>query len=199
MGEHELQNALRREAGSRIHALWAEAETEVARQRATLAAELDSLQREFADQVRAESLAVRRLSLAATAQAERHCRLLAETSLAERLRGLARQVLVEMAAADRERSWQASVAGLPEICWESLLVAAADAARARRDFPQAAVEIDDDLLGGVIATAANGRIVIDNSLAGRLARGWPELLPELLAALVQELNRDETAGPATAR
>jgi len=199
MGEHELQNALRREASTKIHALWTEVEEDVATQRARVADELDSLQRETAAQIRAEATAVRRVTLAATEQARRRCRLLAETSLAGRLRELARHLLVESVAVDREKSWQASVAGLPQLCWQQLQVTGIDADRARRDFPQAAIEIDDALLGGVIATTGEGRIVVDNSLAGRLARGWPELLPELLAALAGEITDDETAGPTTAR
>ena len=196
MGEHELHNALRREADSRIRTLWAEAETEVATRREALKNELAALQQATGEDGHKEVQAVHRSDSARIEQEVRRDRLLARTALAERLLALATQLLAELGAANREGVWRNAVAELPAAAWQTVTVHPDDAQRARRAFPQAEVKTDPALIGGVIAAAANGRIVVDNSLAGRLVRGWPELLPELTGALERELNEHGPAGPA---
>lgn len=198
MGEHELQAALRREADARIRQLWAEAEDEVAARRLALAAELDRQRRLAGEEARQAALAVTRSAQAASRLALRRCRLQAKAALAERLQRLAGQLLAEIADAERERLWRGCIAELPPAPWQALRVAPADLERARRDFPQAEVLTDPHLLGGMVAATDAERIVVDNSLAGRLARGWPELLPELIAMLARETNGHDPAGFPTA-
>ena len=198
MGEHELQAALCREADARIRGLWAEAESEVAARRQVLAAELDRQRQQADEEARQAALAVTRAAQTTSRQILRRCRLQAEAALAERLRLLAGQLLAEMADAERERLWRGCVAELPQASWQALRVAPADVERARRDFPQAEVLTDHLLLGGVVAATAAERIVVDNSLAGRLGRAWPELLPELIAMLAREANGHDPAGSPTA-
>lgn len=196
MGEHELHNALRREADSRIRTLWAEAEAEVTARREAAKKEQDTLlQAAGAENLRAAQ-AVQRSAAVRTDQQVRRCHLLARTAIAERLLALAGQLLAELGAADRDGIWRSTVAELPAVAWQTLTVHPDDTERARRAFPQATVQTDPALIGGVIATAGDGRIVVDNSLAGRLLRGWPELLPELTGALERELNDHGPAGPA---
>jgi vacuolar-type H+-ATPase subunit E/Vma4 len=198
MGEHELRAALRREADDRIREGWAAAEREVATRRAQVTTDLDALRQTGEEQALAAALAARRAAAATIEQALRRCRLLAESTLAERLRSLAEQVLTELAEQERDPLWRASVAEIPAAEWRTLRVAPADLLRARRDFPRASVEADNALIGGLIAATAGERIVVDNSLAGRLERGWPELLPELMANLIREMTAHETTGAATA-
>jgi vacuolar-type H+-ATPase subunit E/Vma4 len=194
MGEHELHSALRRAADARIRALWVEAETEVAARRVTLVKELEDFAETSAQSARHEATAERHAVAAATARESRRCRLLAQVALAGRLRTLATQLLTELGEAAREKLWQGAVAALPRAEWQALTVHPADESRARRDFAEATVQVDPRLLGGVVAATADGRIVIDNSLAGRLDRGWPELLAELHDVLEGERDHHGTAG-----
>jgi len=61
------------------------------------------------------------------------------------------------------------------------------------------VTVDDALVGGLLAATADNRMMVDNSLAGRLARCWPELLLTLFADLHKEVEADAPACPATDR
>jgi len=196
MGQHELHNALRREADNRIRALWAEAEAEVEEQRTALKREHDTLQQAARQEQRSEEQAVRRTAAAKAELEMRRCRLLARAALAKRLLALAEPLLVELGSANREGVWQSAVTELPVAEWQILTVHPDDAQRARRDFPETEVRTDTTLVGGVIAATTDERIVIDNSLAGRLLRGWPEFLPELTEALEREINNHGSAGPA---
>ena len=89
--------------------------------------------------------------------------------------------------------WQALRAELPATDWTSLKVHPADQELAEADFPTAAIDCDDTLGGGLVATSADGAIRIDNSLSCRLLRAWPELLPPLLAELRKLVDNDEAA------
>ena len=196
MGEHELHNALRREADGRIRALWAEAEAEVTARRETAQKERDALQQAADQETHREVQTMQRAEAVKTDQELRRSRLLARAALAERLLTLAERRLAELGAEDRDGIWRRAVAELPAAAWQTVTVHPDDDQRARRAFPQSVVKADPALIGGVIATAADERIVVDNSLAGRLARGWTELLPELTAALEGGLNDHGPAGSA---
>lgn len=119
-------------------------------------------------------------------------RLHAESILDERLKGLASKVLAELAEKNREALWQALCAELPPAEWGKITVSHASQCLAVRDFPTAEIELDDAIDGGLIATSTSGA-KIDNSLACRLRRAWPDLLPQLMSALRRLVDSDETA------
>jgi len=196
MGQHELHNALRREADNRIRTLWAEAEAEIEERRTALKRDHDALQQTARQEQRSEEQSVQRTAAAKAELEMRRCRLLARAALAKRLLALAEPLLMELGAANREGVWQSAVTELPVAEWQILTVHPDDAQRAHRDFPESEVKTDPTLIGGVIAATAGERIVIDNSLAGRLVRAWPEFLPELTEALEREINNHGSAGPA---
>ena len=197
MGERELQEALRGKAQARIREIWQAAEEAVAARRAEIRAEQAVLRERAEQESAATAVVIRRNVLAAAAlEAQQQC-LVTEQRLCERLHALAVRRLPTLIDGARSRVWQALAAELPAAKWQRIRVHPADLPAARQRFPTAEVLADATLGGGVVAEAGDGRIVIDNSLAGRLERAWPELLVPLFAAINEEVERD-AAGVATA-
>jgi len=183
MGYRELIEALRREGEERRAALCLETEAEAARLEAECAAELEAIGRRQA-QLR-QTLGRREAGLV-LAEARRQAdqlRLEAENRLAGRCSDLARSLLPEMGSAGGSELFGRLAAELFAAQWQTVRVRPGDAAEARRLFPQAVVESDAALAGGLQAAAGEGRVLIDNTLEKRLERGWPELLPALRRAV----------------
>lgn len=198
MGERELQEALRSKARAQIRHLWLEAEEAVAAARAATDAKVRALQQDARSRVAASVAASRHPAQAVSARAARQQRLRTETALQERMYALALRLLLAPAdTGQRRRRWLALTAELPAAEWRRILVHPDDLAVARETFPNAEVTSDAKLLGGVVAETGDGRFSVDNSLAGRLARAWPELQAPLFAAINEKVDTD-AAGPAAA-
>lgn len=195
MGEHELREALRGKAQARIRQLWQASEAAVAGRRVELEAEQATLRAE-AERQHAAAAAVTRRNLLAGAElkAQQHC-LETEEWLQQRLYALATNLLAELGRSERQQLWPALVEELPAAEWQRIRVHPDDLPAARERFPTVEVVADPALAGGLVAETGDGRIVVDNSLNGRLTRAWPELLAPLFAAIHKEVDRD-AAGPA---
>ena len=193
MGEAELKTALRREGEVQIRDFWQTAEAAVTTRRREIDAECARLHAETDRQLQAEGTQLRSNVLFAARTRALEQRLHAEAALEERLLILARELLPELAGDDRAGLWEALRAELPTAAWESLTVHPADREQAGHAFPDAVIEEDETLGGGLVAACADGTIRIDNSLACRLLRAWPDLLPQLLAELRKLVDNDETA------
>jgi vacuolar-type H+-ATPase subunit E/Vma4 len=198
MGESELKKALQREGEARIRGFWQDAEAAVSKQREEIDAEITRLRDETDRQLQTESTMLRSNLLFAAQNRALKSRLHAEAALAERLLLLASQLLPELARNDRAGVWLALSAELPEGNWTAFKVTQEDRKRAARTFPDAVIECDAELGGGLIATNADATICIDNSMHCRLLRAWPDLLPQLLDELRKRVDNDETAHTDTA-
>jgi vacuolar-type H+-ATPase subunit E/Vma4 len=193
MGETELKRALQREGEEQIRGFWQNAEAGVAARREETAAELAQLRAETDHRLQTEGTQLRNDLLFAARTRAMECRLHAEAALEECLRRLGQQMLPELAGGNQASIWEALRAELPAADWAALRVHPADRERARRAFPAAAIEDDAALGGGLVATCADTTLRVDNSLACRLLRAWPDLLPQLLAELRELVENDETA------
>lgn len=197
MGEHELREALHRETQAKIRAIWLAAENAVAARRAEVAAEVAGLRAASARRQVAALAAEQRARRSVAATAARQRLLATETLLLERLYRLAVQQLGTFGAMERRRLWPVLAGELPPGEWRRVRVHPEDVAPARQRFPAAEVDGVAELGGGLVVATADGRITVDNSLAGRLSRCWPELQALLLAAIHKEVA-DDAAGSATA-
>ena len=81
--------------------------------------------------------------------------------------------------------WKACCAELPAAEWSTLTVHPDDHDRAQDCFPELKIDCDPKVGGGLIATTADGEVRVDNTLFCRLARAWPDLLPQLVKELRQ--------------
>ena len=192
MGESELKIALQREGEEQVRAFWQAAEKKVAKRRQELKEEQEQLRLEAERQLQAEVSRRRNSLLAESRKQVMASRLHAEALLDERLQGLASQLLTELVEKNHEVLWQALCAELPPAEWGKITVSQASQGLAARDFPTAEIELDDAIAGGLIATSSSG-VTVDNSLACRLRRAWPDLLPQLMSELRRLVDRNETA------
>ena len=192
MGESELKIALQREGEEQVRAFWQAAEKKVAKRRQELKEEQEQLRLEAERQLQSEVSRRRNSLLAESRKQVMASRLHAEALLDERLQGLASQLLTELVEKNREVLWQALCAELPPAEWGKITVSQASQSLAARDFPIAEIELDDAISGGLIATSSSG-VTVDNSLACRLRRAWPDLLPQLMSELRRLVDSDETA------
>lgn len=192
MGEPELKIALQREGEEQVRAFWQAAEEKVAKRRQELKEEQEQLRLEAERQLQCEVSRRRNSLLAESRMQVMASRLHAEALLDERLQGLASQLLTELTEKNREVLWQALCAELPPAEWSKITVSQGSQGLAARDFPTAEIELDDAIAGGLIATSLSG-LRVDNSLACRLRRAWPDLLPQLMSELRRLVDSDETA------
>lgn len=193
MAEAELKSALHREGEARIRGFWETAEGTVSAQRAEFEAELAQLRAETDRQLQADSTELRNTLLLAARTRAMASRLHAEAALEKRLLILAGELLRELAERRRASVWEALCAELPNADWLALRVHPEDCDLAAAAFPAATIETDTALGGGLIVANADGTMRIDNSLACRLLRGWPDLLPQLVGELRTLVDTHETA------
>jgi vacuolar-type H+-ATPase subunit E/Vma4 len=193
MSRAALIEALRRTAADDHEAVWREARA------AAETARLDAERAVAAERARIDregEEAARRLAESATARARleaRQARMAAANSLAERLTALARVELLRFRGPDYERLFSALAAELPARKWQRVRVNPADRSLAQATFPEAVVESDATIVGGLDAYAEEGRIRVSNTLETRLERAWPDLLPGLMAAIFGESHDQRTA------
>lgn len=185
MGYEKLIEALRQEGAEKIAAIRREAEEQGEVVKREAAEKTAALGEEFARRQEEECAAIRREVLAEAVRETRQERLAAEHALAVRLLELARQALPDLR--NQHPELFSGLAGeLPPAEWEKVKVNLADEEAARRLFPDARVEPDEAVAGGVEAVAAGGKLRVANTLEKRLERGWPELLPRILADIRKE-------------
>lgn len=193
MGQAELEAALRRDADDRARELWLRVEGEVERLRCEQQAQLQREEHTVTAERETEILALQAVRQAeAERQAQRY-RLEAEAALAKRLRLLAESLLDTLADSGGEDLLRALAAEIPGHPWQLLQVNKRDRKLAAELFPKAAIEVSDEIIGGLVVQNEGGRIQIENTLGKRLHHLWPELLPELIETLRKEAGDHGTA------
>ena len=193
MSRAGLIQTLRQGAAEEQAALWNDARGEADRVRLEAAAEIDAQRRAAEAQTAAT---VRRIEQEATGTAEREARDLrmsARIALAEKLKALAIAELPNLRTQNPEELFVALTAELPAYAWRKVRVNPADEAYARTRFPQAQIECDARISGGMEAEAEGGRIRVNNTLDARLETAWPELLSDLIAAILPETSDHESS------
>lgn len=183
---------LQQEAAAETAALWNDARAGADKLRLEAARGIDAERMATAQQVTA---ATRRIEQAATAAAEREARdmrMSAAIALAERLKALALAELPNLRAQNPERLFSVLAAELPALAWQKVRVNPADEKLAEQRFPQAHVECDTEISGGMETEAEGGRIRVNNTLEARLETVWPEMLSGLMAVILPGASDHES-------
>jgi V/A-type H+/Na+-transporting ATPase subunit E len=183
MGHRELVASLRREGEEKMSAIRQTAEAEAERIKGEATAVRLAARDDFAKR-RAEAMAVE--SERVLGEARRRAALIkleAENSLAERLRVLAFGSLAVLRDDRYTERFTLLIEELPPCNWETILVNPADRDLARSCFPDARIEADGGISGGMKAATAGGRMTVDNTFEKRLERSWPELVTPLMQAV----------------
>jgi V/A-type H+-transporting ATPase subunit E len=193
MGEKELKSALQQEGEAHARGFWEQAEAVVEGRRKEIETELEHLHDETRRSLQTEEAALRNNLLFEAQTRATEVKLYAEAAMELRLLEIADRVLDEMIEGSRQELWQALSRELPEYQWARVKVYPEDLELARRAFPSAAIDIDEAICGGLIVTNAEGTIRVDNSLSCRLMRAWPDLLPDLMKDLREQVDSNATA------
>ena len=193
MGEKELKTALQHEGETHARGFWEQAEAVVEGRRKEIETELEHLHEETRRSLQAEEAALHNNLLFEAQTRATEVKLYAEAAMELRLLEIADRVLGEMIEGSRQELWQALSRELPEYQWARVKVYPEDLELARRAFPSAAIDIDEAICGGLIVTNAEGTIRVDNSLSCRLMRAWPDLLPDLMKDLREQVDSNATA------
>jgi V/A-type H+-transporting ATPase subunit E len=181
-----LVESVQKKAAEDAEAMWRDARAEVEALRLQLA---EALEQQRASQLAAAQVTAKHREEAATAEAEHHARGVeagATIALADRLYRLALEELARLQDRGSRESFDALAAELPPLEWQDVRVNPIDFENARVRFPCAQVASDESIAGGLEVAAEGGRIRVDNTLATRLARAWPDVLP----GLIEDISRE---------
>lgn len=192
MGESELMGVLQQEARQQIEMLWRDAEEAVAQKRAEIALIAETAEDDYRHEV-AEKSAQERERILSLARREVETELLrVMKSCSDRLLGRSEALLADLAVRGGAALFTALCAELPDRCWQTVICAPGDLPFARDRFPDAEIIPDPSVGGGVIVSTEQGRIHVDNSLAGRLRRSWSDLFPLVLDLVNSQEGDHET-------
>jgi vacuolar-type H+-ATPase subunit E/Vma4 len=186
MGRHELLEALQREGQEKLATITAQKAAAEERLRAATVARRAEMQREHEEERELLCSARQRQLLAKAGREAALLRLRAEHALALRLHERARNLLPQLREHDAASLFQKLAAELPSLPWQTIWTTPDATAAATALFPDATIIADPSLAGGIKAALAGNALTVDNTLETRLEKLWPDLLPQLLAALREE-------------
>lgn len=194
MGQAELEAALRRDGDVKAREIWAAAESKAEHLRQKQQLQLREAEQTTAVACEVEFATLRNTRLSEAERQAQRCRLDAEAKVAERLWQLAEAQLDAMAVGGGDALFRALAAEIPDQQWQRLQVNQRDRQLAAELFPQAEIEVSDEIIGGLIVQNDGGRVQIENSLGKRLHHLWIELLPEMMGELREKAGDCGTAG-----
>ena len=180
MGCKELICSLRVAGDEKLKALRAEAEQEEKRVRAEAARRIDALRDEHARKHAAEAARHAEALMAEANASVRAVGLRAERALADRLYDAARLSLHTL----RNEGYRDVFAGfareLPQFTWKTVRVNPGDVSLAREQFPDAEVQADPAIIGGMVVVSEGDRVRVVNTFEKRLECLWDEMLPDIM-------------------
>ena len=190
MALSDLVSRLEQEAQSRVHAIQQDADAEVRAIEAATEQAISRIAAHHIDRERAGRRAMQERELAVARREGRGRELEARRAQLTRIFALARSLASETAASPAYadvlpahlRETLSFLEGLqPRVRCQAAVAAVLQDAIARD--PGAALVIDESVGPGIVAEAADGSVVVDNTLVARLARVEPRLSIELLRKL----------------
>ena len=185
-----LIDVVRQQAAASVAAIWTEVRAEAARVKAEADRVIAQQRGEHASRLRAVTAAATQSANAAAMRRARIIRSEAKAAVADRALALAVAALARFRDGAYPGRFNALAAELPERSWTRVVVNGADAPLARRRF-SSAVDVDDALIGGLIAEDDGLRV--NNTFERRLAAAWPELLPAVMNDVLDLHQRSQPA------
>lgn len=190
MALSDLVSRLEQEAQSRVHAIQQDADAEVRAIEAATEQAVSRIAAHHIDRERAGRRAMQERELAVARREARGRELEARRAQLTRIFDLARSLASETAASPAYADVLPAHLGetlsfleglQPRVRCQAAVAAVLQDAIARD--PGAALVIDESVGPGIVAEAADGSVVVDNTLVARLARVEPRLSIELLRKL----------------
>ena len=183
-----LIEELRRKSNEDAEAVWQTARADAEKRRAAAAEALEEQRKKNAQELAAKAAEFERAATLEADATARGIRATAKNALAERLHQVAIGSLSHFKDRDYPALFASLTAELPERPWERVIVNPADEKLAKQHFPQSAIASDSAITGGFNVECESGRVRISNTLESRLETAWPEILPELIKAVLEEIS-----------
>jgi len=180
VGLQELISTLKKNEQKQIDDIWQQARSQADTIRTQISEAIAEIERENEERLSSSSQKSVKAILAESETVVRGKKLQVYQNLKEVLRQTAESMLPELRRTDYENIFRNLVSELPDLSWELIVVNPEDIDLAAEFFSQEIIRSDDTVIGGLVASCADGRIVVDNSFEKRLARRWPYMLPELI-------------------
>lgn len=188
MSSRELIESLRQSGEEKARAIRLEADQEADALKAAADKSIADLEKRYADDLELFKIAEQRTALTEAGSAARLMLLDAETKLSDALFSIARFSLHQLRDDGYAGVFGKLARELPSLPWRMVSANARDSELVRRHFPDARIESVGHIAGGFEATLADDSIRIINTFEKRLERIWPELLPQMIREIEQELR-----------
>ena len=193
MGLEELINTLRKHEQKQIEEIWQAAKNEAESLRQRIADATADITRNHAEQLNSACQKSMRSIFSDASIKTREKKLSTYMSLAQALKDAALKELSCLRNHNYEAVFVRLVAELPARKWEKILVNPADLKLAAQFFSADIIETDQSISGGLIATTAENKIIVDNTFEKRLEKKWFHLLPAILVKIEKRYGESAIA------
>ncbi len=180
MGLQELLETLKKNERKQIEEIWQAAQNEAESLRKQVNEEIAAISKKHEEQL-AFACQKSRHSIFSDAEIEtRSKKLFVYQALDQALHAAAVKQLGLLRDQQYAEIFETLVHELPDRQWEKVRVNPVDCDLAAGFFPKNIIQADAAVSGGLIVTAAEGRIIVDNTFEKRLKRLWFRILPLLI-------------------
>lgn len=193
MGLEELLSTLRKNEQRQINDIWQAAKDEAAAIRQQVADAIADITQKHTEQLDSACLKSKRAIFSETDINVRGKKLFAHQALEHALYNAAMKQLPFLRQHNYEGIFALLVEELPQRQWEEIIVSPQDLDLAARFFAAETIRPEPAIIAGLIATAAEGKIIVDNTFEKRLARKWPQILPAIIAEIEKRYAKPESA------
>lgn len=191
MGLEELLNSLRKSEQKQIADIWQAAEAEADSLREVIADEIASITKNHVDQLASACQKSVRTIFAEAETRVREKKLFSYQKLEKSLRGMAVNQLPMLREEKYKEVFAFLVEELPERQWDEIIVNPADLELATEFFDTKIIRSEEAICGGMIAVAAQGNIIVDNTFRKRLERKWFHILPRIIKEIEKRHGKKE--------
>lgn len=172
---------LRSEGDKKAAMVWKEAEAEAEQVRSMAGMKARQLREDFSRRLQRMAEGQREERLSEARDRSRRAILAADKELSDRMFSIAAGTLSALRTEGYEGTFASLVMEIPPHEWGRVRVNPEDISCARRNFPDAEIEADKGISGGMEVISKDGRIAIDNTFRKRLERAWEHVLPLIMA------------------
>ncbi|MBW2471184.1 MAG: V-type ATP synthase subunit E [Deltaproteobacteria bacterium] len=193
MGLEELISTLRKNEQKQIEEIWQAVKNEAESLRQHIADAIADITRNHAEQLNSACQKSMRSIFADASIQTREKKLSTYKSLEQALKDAALKELSGLRTHNYEAVFAKLVAELPARQWEKILVNPADLKLAAHFFSADIIETNQSISGGLVASTAENKIIVDNTFEKRLEKKWFHLLPAILVKIEKRYGESTIA------
>ena len=193
MGLEELLSTLRKNEQKQIDDIWQAAKSEAEALRKQVAEATADIKRKHDEQLASACQKSMRSIFSETETKARERKLNAYQALDQALQNAAVKQLPVLREQNYELIFKKLVDELPGRKWEKVVVNPADLKLAAKFFAADIIHTDAAISGGLSASTANGKIIVDNTFEKRLEKKWFHIFPTIIAELKKRYEKSGTA------